>query len=130
MFDYRSSIHCTTGKSPALLFLKRELRTRFDALRPDIRDKVHEKQQSQIEDSSHSRNVQLNVGDQIMIDNHGTSGEKRVPAEIVSALSPSTFKVKTESGAIAKRHANQIVKQVRRSARIANRRQPDDGCTS
>lgn len=123
MFDYRSTPHCTTGKSPALLFFKRELRTRFDALRPNLRDKVYEKQRSQIENSSHSRNVQLNVGDQIMIDNHGTSGNKRIPAEIIKDLSPSTFKVKTESGAITKRHTNQIVKQVRRSARIANRQQ-------
>lgn len=120
MFDYRSTPHCTTGKSPAWLFHKRQLRTRFDLLRPNVRNKIHEKQQSQIKNSPHSRNVQLNVGDPVMVDNYGTSGEKRIPAEIVKDLSPSTFRVRTESGNVTKRHTDQIVK-VRRSARIMNR---------
>lgn len=36
LFDYRSMKHCTTGESPAKLMLGRELRTRFDLLRPDV----------------------------------------------------------------------------------------------
>ena len=35
MFDYRSTPHCTTGKLPASLFCNRELKTRFDLLRPN-----------------------------------------------------------------------------------------------
>lgn len=120
MFDYRSTSHCTTGKSPAWLFYKQELRTRFDLLRPNVRNTVHENQQSQIENSSHSRNVQLNVGDLVMIDNDVTSSEKPIPAEIMKDLSPSTFRVKTESGIVTKRHTDQIVKPVRHSARKAN----------
>ncbi|XP_046737564.1 uncharacterized protein K02A2.6-like [Diprion similis] len=87
-----STPHCITGKSPAWLFHKRELRTRFDLLRPNVRNKIHEKQQSQVNNSPHSRNVQLNVGDPVMVDNHGTSGGKRIPAKIIKDLSPSTFR--------------------------------------
>lgn len=32
---YRSSVHSTTGVTPSSLFLRRELRTQFDLLRPD-----------------------------------------------------------------------------------------------
>lgn len=36
LFDHRSTKHCTTGESPAKLMLGRELRTRFDMLRPEV----------------------------------------------------------------------------------------------
>ena len=39
LLTYRSTIHSTTGVSPCSLFLKREVRTRFD-LRPDIESRV------------------------------------------------------------------------------------------
>lgn len=35
LFDFRSTVNCSTGKTPALLFYNRELRTRFDLLKPE-----------------------------------------------------------------------------------------------
>jgi len=120
LFDYRSIPHCTTDKSPARLFYKRELKTRFDALRPNLRERINEKQNSQIAASPHSRKLELAPEDIVMIDNHGASGGKRIEGKICEQLSPSTFRVQTEAGAITKRHKNQIVKPARRSARIAS----------
>ena len=40
LFMYRSSIHSTTGVTPSSLFLRRELRTCFDLLRPSIEVEV------------------------------------------------------------------------------------------
>ena len=125
LFDYRSAPHCTTGKSPALLFVKRELKTRFELLRPSTRERVNVKQQAQIASNPHSYKIKLNVGDEVMIDNYVTAGERRIPAEIVSKRSPSTFEVKTESGSVTKRHVDQIIKPVRRSPRIASRQTND-----
>ncbi|XP_033228821.1 uncharacterized protein K02A2.6-like [Belonocnema kinseyi] len=122
LFDYRSSPHCTTGKSPACLFYKRELRTRFDKLRSRLADKVQTKQQAQVDARPHSRNVVLEPGDAVWVDNHPKTGGKRVEAEIAKALSPSTFEVQLKSGATLKRHTDQIVKPTRRSAIIANRK--------
>lgn len=34
LFDYRNTIHCTTGKTPAELFLGRKIKCRFDLLSP------------------------------------------------------------------------------------------------
>lgn len=115
LFDYRSTPHCTTGKTPAWLLYKRELRTRFDQLRPNLRDTVSDKQQAQIDASPHSRNVLFKPGDAVMIDNHGTTGGKRIEAEIMKALSPSTFEVRTTAGKSMKRHTDQmVIKPVRR----------------
>ena len=47
---YRSTPHCTTGRTPAELFLKRQLRTRFSLLKPGLDKSVegkHEKQRQQ-----------------------------------------------------------------------------------
>lgn len=37
LFDYRSTEHCTTGRTPAYMTYKRELRTRFDVVRSNKR---------------------------------------------------------------------------------------------
>lgn len=34
LMDYRNTAHCTTGKSPAFLMFGRNIRTRFDLLKP------------------------------------------------------------------------------------------------
>lgn len=120
LFDYRSAPHSTTGKSPAYLLYGREIRNRFDRLRPNLRAKVEEKQGAQIRAASHSRKVNLNPGDHVLVDNFGKTGGKRIEAEISKVLSPSTYRVTTTSGTTAKRHERQIVKP-RRSERIAQR---------
>lgn len=47
--------HSTTGVSPSSLFLKRELRTRFDLLRPDPEARVQDKQLQQKDCDSHAQ---------------------------------------------------------------------------
>lgn len=34
--DYRNSVHCTTGESPAKIFFGRQLKTRFSTLKPPL----------------------------------------------------------------------------------------------
>ncbi|XP_011863380.1 PREDICTED: uncharacterized protein K02A2.6-like, partial [Vollenhovia emeryi] len=98
LFDYRSAPHCTTGKSPAQLLYGREMRTRFDLLRPSTRTKVEIKQEAQTTAKPHSRKLDLQEDDPVMIDNHGKSGGKRVKGKIAKRLSPSTYRVQTEEG--------------------------------
>ena len=47
LFAYRNAPHSTTGQSPAMLFVGRNLRSRLDILKPDIRRHVHNKQMDQ-----------------------------------------------------------------------------------
>ncbi|XP_011858560.1 PREDICTED: uncharacterized protein K02A2.6-like, partial [Vollenhovia emeryi] len=62
LFDYRATEHCTTGRSPAYLAYKHELRTRFDLLRPDVGETVDKKQTAQIIGKRGKRKVDFRVG--------------------------------------------------------------------
>lgn len=45
LFDYRCTIHKTTGQSPAKIMYGRELRCRFSLLRPNpVHDKIDDEQ--------------------------------------------------------------------------------------
>ena len=48
LLTYRTTEHSTTQRSPASLFCKRDLRTRFSLLRPDVKSDIAEKQGKQI----------------------------------------------------------------------------------
>lgn len=121
LFDYRSTPHCTTGKTPAKLMNNRELKTRFDLLRPQLREKVNVKQEKLIAAGLHLRKAKLEPGDTVMINNYGVSGGKRILGKVREQLSPSTYQVQTDSGTITKRHTNQIIVPLRRSERLSNR---------
>ena len=70
LMTYCSTVHSTTGVTPSSLFLKRELRTRFDLLRPDPSVDVHHKQSQQKSDHDrHSSTRQFAVGDLVMARN-------------------------------------------------------------
>jgi hypothetical protein len=99
----------------------RELKTRFDLLRPQLRERINAKQEKQIATGLHLRKAQIDTGDTVMIDNHGVSGGKRILGKVCKQLSPSTFQIETETGAITKRHTDQIVVPVRRSERLTKR---------
>lgn len=124
LFDYRSFPHCTTGKSPAWLLYKRELRTRLDLLRPvQVKVVVEKSQQSQIGAYHGSRKVDFNQGEKVTISNYGVDNKKRTTGVINKKLSPSTFDVETSPGVHKKRHKNQLISAerpaLRRSQRIA-----------
>lgn len=118
-FDYRCVPHCTTGVSPVQLMYKRELRTRFDLLKPDVSQTVETRQRAQIVARRGNRKVSVNAGDDVMIDNFGVRNEKRVQGTIIKQMSPSTYAVKTDQGIVQKRHIDQISKPpLRRSPRL------------
>ena len=44
LLSYQSSPHATTGVAPCTLFLRQDIRTRFDLLRPDRENRVMDRQ--------------------------------------------------------------------------------------
>ncbi|CAB0028324.1 unnamed protein product [Trichogramma brassicae] len=120
LFDYRNIPHITTGRSPANIMYNRDLRTRLSCLKPCVHDQVENQQRRQILARPGNRKVNINVGDKVFMDAHGVRTEKRVPGQIVKQTAPSTFVVKSNSGAMHKRHADQLIKPPpRRSPRFA-----------
>ncbi|XP_062373268.1 uncharacterized protein K02A2.6-like [Sardina pilchardus] len=90
---YRSTPHSVTGCTPAELFLKRQLRTRFSLLRPD-RAKFMEAQQAKQKahhDRSSSTLRTLNAGDLVRMRNFREGKEKWSRATVVKRQGPVTY---------------------------------------
>ncbi|XP_046751318.1 uncharacterized protein LOC124414416 [Diprion similis] len=60
-FDYRSTKRCTTNKSLAWLMFRRELRTRFDLLKPSLTPEIEKKQYDQMMSRMGKRNCDLGL---------------------------------------------------------------------
>ena len=97
LLTYRTTPHATTGKSPSQLFLKRDIKTRFDLLKPDCERQVLEKQSQQksSHDRRHARSSQWFVGQRVMARNL-RPGPNWVPATILEVKGPVTYLVETD----------------------------------
>lgn len=110
LFDYRSTEHCTTGRSPAWMVYKREIRTRFDLLKPEITTEVETKQLAQALARKGSRKTDFKEGDWVWVDDHRVHNKMKVLAQIVEQLSPVTFKVEVSPELKWKRHVDQMIR--------------------
>ena len=66
-----------------------------------------------------SRNITLEEGDSVMIWNY-LPGKKWVPAAITQKTGPVSYKCQLESGAMTKRHADQIIPRSPKESRDAS----------
>ena len=105
---YRSAIHSTTGVTPSSLFLKRELRTRFDLLRPDHETEISRKQAQQKDyHDRHAATRRFAIGDCVMAKNF-RNGPDWVPATVVARLGPLSYLLETESKQLWRRHVDHV----------------------
>lgn len=110
LFDYRSTEHCTTGRSPAWLLYKRELRTRFDLIKPNVKNEVESNQFKQKIAVNGKRKCELTIGEKVFVKDHRSNPKYKSEAVITSQNSPTTYTVRFKDNTTAKKHANQIVK--------------------
>ena len=93
LLSYRTTPHGTTNCTPSSLFLKREIRTRLDLLRPDGARKVSEKQAAQkANHDAHAKEREYKVGDSIMARNYGR-GHKWESGVVVERKGPLSYVV-------------------------------------
>ena len=105
---YRSAVHSTTGVSPNSLFLKREVRTRLDLLRPDSHIRVQDKQALQKANHDlHSKDRSFAVGDPVFVKNFRT-GPDWVAAIVVAKLGPLSYLVETLDKQLWRRHVDHV----------------------
>jgi hypothetical protein len=88
---------------------KRELRTRFDLLKPSVRHDVEKNVQAQIVTTDGKRRASIEVGVAVMVDDHTVRSEKRVKTEVAKKLSPVTYEVIVDPTIKWKRHIYQMV---------------------
>ena len=94
--------------TPSSLFLKRELRTRFDLLRPDLESEVARKQAQQKDHHDRrSASRKFSVGDLVMAKNF-RAGPDWVPATIVARLGPLSYLVETQDKLVWRRHVDHV----------------------
>ena len=112
LFKYRATPHATTGVSPDELFLKRELRTRFDLMLPNAKEQVMSKQAKQkAQHDKHAKSRSLVPGAAVLARDYG-GADKWVSGIILQRLGPITYSVEISNGRIVKRHINQLKPRV------------------
>ena len=108
LMSYRSSPHTTTNRTPCELFLKREIRTRLDLLRPDSAVEVREKQASQKKHHDRrARPCEYGVGDSVMARNY-RDGPKWMTGVVIERKGPLSYIIQMESGMLWRRHVDQL----------------------
>ncbi|XP_060063528.1 uncharacterized protein K02A2.6-like [Ylistrum balloti] len=63
LMSYRNTPQSTTGETPASLFMGRNLRTRLDLLRPNLKERVEKAQARMCKDSNLGKTRSFEVGD-------------------------------------------------------------------
>lgn len=111
LFQYRITPHTTTGLSPAEMLLGRTIRSRLDLLKPNLEQKVAEKQRrQQFDHDKHSRMRQFSVGDKVFVKNQGR-GETWLSGHIIESSGPVSFKVQLQDGRTISRHQDHLRKR-------------------
>lgn len=109
----RSLPHSTTGLSPAELMFGRKMKTHLDLLHPQLQDRVqkNQSQQKKCHDTS-SQHRDIIVGDNVFAQNFSSRGERWIYGVVCEKTGPYSFKIKTISHGIIRRHLDQIRKTV------------------
>ncbi|KOB68760.1 Gag-pol polyprotein [Operophtera brumata] len=104
---YRSTPHSLTGKTPSQLLLGRNIRTHYDVIRPNIEDRVRERQNIMRQQCNNKvRNFE--VGDEVQFKqfrNNKTFWEKGV---IVKRSGPVSYQVR-HNNKVFRKHVDHII---------------------
>ena len=107
LFQYRLTPQTTTGETPAKKFLNRELKSRLDKIRPDLKKRVQEKQWKQ--KMTHDKTAverKFEIGQTVYVKNYG-KGQNWLPGTISQQTGPVSFAVSVGTKMI-RRHQDQI----------------------
>ena len=108
LLTYHTTPHSTTNSTPASLFLGRDIRTRFDLLKPDLEGTISKKQAEQvIHHDQHAKERQFQIQDKVMVKNF-RSDPTWIPGVIVQKLAPLTYLVEVQGGLKWRRHVDHI----------------------
>ena len=88
LLTYRTTPHSTTQCTPASLFYKRDIRTRFTLLRPDLQSEIAEKQTKQIlsHDNKQTRYAEFSHDEIVRIRNYISGQQKWSVAKVLRRL--------------------------------------------
>ena len=116
LLAYRSTRHATTGRTPASLFLGRELRTRLTLLRPNVGEKVMDSQAKQkATHDAHAKFREFYPGDRIWVKDCRRE-HTWWPGSVAERSGPKSYVVVLNDGRVWKRHLDHIRRDTMDSA--------------
>ena len=108
LLQYRSTPHATTGLTPSVLMLGRDIRTRLDLLRPELLERVEGRQAQQTKyHNQHCKRRELAVGTAVWARNW-REGPAWVRGHIRETTGPVSFLVELEDGELWRRHIDHL----------------------
>ena len=102
LFAYRTAPHATTGHSPAQLLFGRNLKSRLDLLKPNIKRVVD----GRLLKNEKGTLVSFQNGEMVMV-RHYHRGPKWLKGEVLERIGPVLYKVLVD-GATWRRHVDQM----------------------
>nr|XP_039253281.1 uncharacterized protein K02A2.6-like [Styela clava] len=110
LLAYRNTPNSTTNESPAMLLMKRSLRSRLDLVKPDLASKVNERQ-TNVQDSKRNRETRyFELGQAVLACDYSSKKRRWVSGTIIKHLGPLTYLVKISNVVTWKRHIDQLLK--------------------
>ncbi|GFU53298.1 uncharacterized protein K02A2.6 [Trichonephila clavipes] len=106
LLQYRITPHSLTGETLSALFLKRCIRTRLDLFKPNLRDKVVQKQSSRLDTESILREFQ--EGEKVAVRNYSGPNKWKI-GTIINRDGTLSYSIQI-GNEIWKRHVDQIKK--------------------
>ena len=117
LFHYRITPH-TTGLSPSEMMMGRKLRSRLDLLKPDVQQRVIQKQAKQkLDRDKHCKTRNFSEGERVFVKNFG-QGERWLSGKIVSQKGPVTFETELDNGRICQWHQDYLRKRSEEEQRV------------
>jgi len=97
LLTYRTIPHTITGRTPAELFLKREVRTRFSLLKPDLNRRVMEKQETQMRNQATPSTTlrEFHEKEDVLVRDYTGGKEKWVQGTVTEKLGAQRYYVNT-----------------------------------
>ncbi|XP_059894695.1 uncharacterized protein K02A2.6-like [Gadus macrocephalus] len=102
LIGYRNTPHTKTEKTPAELFLRRQVRTRLSLIKPEFSQRMQTESEPDL-----PRFRFFKVGQQVLVKNY-RGGEKWLNGVVREVLVPVTYSVEVK-GKCLKSHVNQIL---------------------
>ena len=108
LFTYRLTPHSTTGVAPAEMLFSRRPRSRLDMLLPDIKERVKQKQEIQMQARNKGKVRVFREGDFVFVKDYRVSGPKWIPAQVLSPTGPLSYSILLSDGRTLRRHVDDI----------------------
>ncbi|XP_028161637.1 uncharacterized protein K02A2.6-like [Ostrinia furnacalis] len=106
LFDYRNTVHCSTGFTPAKLMMGRDLKSRLDLIFSE-----NNYERSELQNNDLPNNRCFNIGDTVWAKWYVARKSKWSPGTITKVLGNRMFEIKFKQYNVThKRHLDQIMK--------------------